>query len=108
MRPPLAVLGFCVALSATAAPPRSPVVVASKPFGESYVLAEMFAQLLDYKQTHGNFRVSRSQLADAELCQWVKRQRRLHSQGRMPADRRQRLDTIGFDWEAANGLGHCP
>ncbi len=47
MRPPLAVLGFCVALSATAAPPRSPVVVASKPFGESYVLAEMFAQLLE-------------------------------------------------------------
>ncbi len=36
--------------SAYAAPPRSataPVVVASKPFGESYLLAEMFAQLLE-------------------------------------------------------------
>jgi len=29
------------------APPQRPVVVASKPFGESYVLAEMFSQLLE-------------------------------------------------------------
>jgi osmoprotectant transport system permease protein len=33
-------------LAVQAAPPR-PVIVASKPFGESYVLAEMFAQLLE-------------------------------------------------------------
>ena len=33
-------------LGVQAAPPR-PVIVASKPFGESYVLAEMFAQLLE-------------------------------------------------------------
>lgn len=33
-------------LALQAAPPR-PVVVASKPFGESYLLAEMFAQLLE-------------------------------------------------------------
>ncbi len=31
----------------TAAAPNRPVVVASKPFGESYLLAEMFAQLLE-------------------------------------------------------------
>jgi osmoprotectant transport system permease protein len=31
----------------TAVPSGSPVVVASKPFGESYLLAEMFAQLLE-------------------------------------------------------------
>jgi osmoprotectant transport system permease protein len=31
----------------TATPDASPVVVASKPFGESYLLAEMFAQLLE-------------------------------------------------------------
>ncbi|HEX4682201.1 MAG TPA: glycine betaine ABC transporter substrate-binding protein [Gemmatimonadaceae bacterium] len=36
-------------------PPRTPVVVASKPFGESYILAEMFAQTLE---AHG-MRVSR-------------------------------------------------
>jgi osmoprotectant transport system permease protein len=36
-------------------PPVRPVVVASKPFGESYLLAEMFAQLLEAR----GFRVSR-------------------------------------------------
>ena len=39
-----AALGLLLVLQA--APP-APVVVASKPFGESYVLAEMFAQLLE-------------------------------------------------------------
>src|SRR5262245_22552819 len=29
------------------APDRGPIVVASKPFGESYLLAEMFAQMLE-------------------------------------------------------------
>src|ERR1700728_1347459 len=36
-------------MPATAQPPVAarPVIVASKPFGESYILAEMFAQLLE-------------------------------------------------------------
>lgn len=40
------VLLLWLALQGAAAPPR-PVVVASKPFAESYLLAEMFAQLLE-------------------------------------------------------------
>jgi osmoprotectant transport system permease protein len=40
-----AVLGACLQLSAAQA--ARPIVVASKPFGESYLLAEMFAQLLE-------------------------------------------------------------
>ena len=42
-------LGLAAILLASAAqaPPARPVVVASKPFGESYILAEMFAQLLE-------------------------------------------------------------
>src|SRR5215216_5460407 len=39
------VLGFVQA--AGSAPAQRPVVVASKPFGESYLLAEMFSQLLE-------------------------------------------------------------
>jgi osmoprotectant transport system permease protein len=39
-------LGLSAVQSGTAPTPR-PVVVASKPFGESYILAEMFAQLLE-------------------------------------------------------------
>ena len=37
-------------LALMASPVERPVIVASKPFGESYLLAEMFAQLLE---SHG-------------------------------------------------------
>ena len=36
-----------VSMLQATAPPQRPVVVASKPFGESYVLAEIFSQLLE-------------------------------------------------------------
>src|SRR5437762_7873668 len=41
-------VGLALLIAATSTrPPSRPVVVASKPFGESYLLAEMFAQLLE-------------------------------------------------------------
>ncbi|HEV8236022.1 MAG TPA: glycine betaine ABC transporter substrate-binding protein, partial [Gemmatimonadaceae bacterium] len=43
----LAAVAFLSARTALAQSTASPVVVASKPFGESYLLAEMFAQLLE-------------------------------------------------------------
>ncbi|MBA2246237.1 MAG: ABC transporter permease subunit [Gemmatimonadetes bacterium] len=43
----LAIALFATAAPAQEAPPQRPVVVASKPFGESYLLAEIFAQLLE-------------------------------------------------------------
>jgi osmoprotectant transport system permease protein len=45
----LAVLALSIALSSSALPQAPPVVVASKPFGESYLLAEMFAQALELR-----------------------------------------------------------
>ena len=51
---PLVALAFAVAL-AQGAPRDRPIVVASKPFGESYILCEMFAQLLEAR----GFRVDR-------------------------------------------------
>src|SRR5436305_3956260 len=48
MRARFAVLTALLAGTISArAPAPAPVVVASKPFGESYLLAEMFAQLLE-------------------------------------------------------------
>ena len=44
---------------------RTPVVVASKPFGESYLLAEVFAQLLE---SHGIAVVRRPGLASTEIA----------------------------------------
>lgn len=41
-----------LALTGTAGPPSRSVIVASKPFGESYILAEMFAQLLEARGFH--------------------------------------------------------
>ena len=46
----LILLGLClvpVVIPARASAQRAPIVVASKPFGESFLLAEMFAQLLE-------------------------------------------------------------
>ena len=48
MRRSIAALGFVfIHATATAQSVERPVVIASKPFGESYLLAEMFAQLLE-------------------------------------------------------------
>lgn len=44
-----ALAALALALAATPAGSRGPVVVASKPFGESYLLAEMLAQLLEHR-----------------------------------------------------------
>jgi glycine betaine/choline ABC-type transport system substrate-binding protein len=44
---------------------RRPIVVASKPFGESYILAEMFAQLLE---THGIAVTRRAGLGATEIA----------------------------------------
>src|SRR5689334_24312997 len=41
------VSGLAVDALAQAPRPDAPIVVASKPFGESYLLAEMFAQVLE-------------------------------------------------------------
>jgi osmoprotectant transport system permease protein len=46
MTVPLVFAALLLAMQA-APPPQRPVVVASKPFGESYVLAEIFSQLLE-------------------------------------------------------------
>jgi glycine betaine/choline ABC-type transport system substrate-binding protein len=49
-------LGLALAaLVAQGSPGERPIVVASKPFGESYILCEMFAQLLEAR----GFRVDR-------------------------------------------------
>jgi osmoprotectant transport system permease protein len=48
-------LTLCMLLQAAPASEQRPIVIASKPFAESYVLAEMFAQLLEAR----GFRVDR-------------------------------------------------
>jgi osmoprotectant transport system permease protein len=65
----LALCAVTGALRAQAVPPRSsnavPVIVASKPFGESYLLSEMFAQLLE---AHGISVVRKPGLGQTEIA----------------------------------------
>ncbi len=60
------------------------------------------AQLLDYKKEHGTLHVSQVKYEkDSEmhrLSRWVNDTRRKYNENRLPLDRIQRLDKIGFIW----------
>ena len=69
------------------------------------VWAERFMELCNYKRIHGNCLVPSSYQANQQLAIWVKRQRRqykFYKDGKatsMTADRIERLNTIGFEWD---------
>jgi hypothetical protein len=59
----------------------------------------MFEKLESYMEQHGDVNVPRSYPQDQLLSRWVQAQRRTMQQGRMPEDRKQQLDSIGFAWD---------
>ena len=61
---------------------------------------EGFARLLDYVESNGDARVPRGcMVADYPLGDWVRRQRNIQSQGRLDADRKDRLQELpGWIW----------
>ncbi|MCX5734392.1 MAG: Helicase associated domain protein [candidate division NC10 bacterium] len=61
---------------------------------------EMFARLVQFKNRFGHCKVLRRCPEDPKLGHWVIRQRQLRRQGRLAADRIERLDTLGFEWGA--------
>ena len=62
----------------------------------------MFAELLRYKEKHGHTNVppgrAYKEHPHPELAGWVNKQRTAHAKGRLPADRKDRLDAVGFIW----------
>jgi superfamily II DNA or RNA helicase len=59
---------------------------------------ELFGLLQHYQSREGNCQVPREYLESGlRLGVWVRTQRR--QRGRMSADRRQRLETLGFEWD---------
>lgn len=58
-----------------------------------------FEKLETYKEENGDVNVPRSYPQDQLLSRWVQAQRRAQQQGRMPEDRRNQLDSIGFAWD---------
>jgi len=62
---------------------------------------EMLAALVAYKKTHGECVVPEGHPHTAQLNRWVKGQREAGHHGRLREDRRQRLDALGFVWDAS-------
>ena len=61
---------------------------------------EKYLMLEEYKKKHGNCLVPRSHLiGDVKLGRWVHDQRQLYKKGKLSANRREKLDALGFSWD---------
>ena len=61
-----------------------------------------FAELAKFKKQHGHCRLPTQEPRWAFLYLWILRQRKQARAGVMPAQRRARLERIGFPWEVIN------
>lgn len=59
----------------------------------------MYQQLILFKQQHGHCYVSASYLENLTLGVWASNQRALCNQGKLPEERKQKLDKINFIWD---------
>ena len=59
---------------------------------------DMFLTLAQFKERAGDCDVPHDLPYDQQLANWVIRQRLLRRQGRLAADRIERLDALGFKW----------
>ncbi|HZL77450.1 MAG TPA: Helicase associated domain protein [Candidatus Limnocylindrales bacterium] len=62
--------------------------------------AERFEQLKCFKEEHGHLEVEHVEGEESELSNWVSSQRSRNSSGEIQAERKAKLDSIGFKWEA--------
>ena len=58
----------------------------------------MFAELKRYKELFGNCEVPARWLENPQLGNWVSIQRAFERSARLSAERKRRLDELGFDW----------
>ncbi|NGZ06842.1 MAG: hypothetical protein G8237_10850 [Magnetococcales bacterium] len=61
---------------------------------------EMFAALTEYRERHGDCLVSENATEQSQLGWWVAAQRKARLAGQLEPERVQRLDAIGFVWDA--------
>jgi hypothetical protein len=57
-----------------------------------------FQQLVEYKQTHGDYKVPQKYSVNPQLGNWVNAQRRNKRTGTLAVQRQDLLDSIGFEW----------
>jgi hypothetical protein len=60
---------------------------------------EMFAALTSYKKTCGNCNVQQRWENNPKLGQWCASQRKAYKDKKLPPERVQRLDRLGFVWD---------
>ena len=60
---------------------------------------ERFTRLAAFKDRFGHTQVPERWSEDKSLADWVGSQRKYNRSGKLPADRRQRLDALGFVWK---------
>ena len=58
-----------------------------------------FAELNRFKDKHGHCNVPAQWAQDPQLGRWVRRQRVSKRTAQLSAERKKRLDALGFDWE---------
>jgi hypothetical protein len=67
---------------------------------------KQYEHLKEYKRKNGNCLVPQKYLTDS-LGAWVKRVRETHIKNKLPSDRKDLLDEIGFVWNVANSASAC-
>ena len=59
---------------------------------------EMFAALVNFKQSHGDFKVPKKWDENPTLGDWCQKQRNIYKSNKLSPDRIKRLEDIGFEW----------
>ena len=59
-------------------------------------MEERFDELETYHAEHGHIQVSERE--DQKLAKWVRKQREQHRLGKLRPERREKLESLGFDF----------
>ena len=59
---------------------------------------EMFAALVNFKQSHGYFKVPKKWDENPTLGDWCQKQRNVYKSNKLSPDRIKRFEDIGFEW----------
>lgn len=59
----------------------------------------MYGKLRAFKKQHGHCKVPQKWEKDPQLSNWVCVQRRTHASGKLPSQRKKKLEALGFVWD---------
>ena len=59
---------------------------------------QMYQELVEYHQAHGDCNVPRYYSENPQLSTWVSGQRQRNNRGNLDAEKIEKLDELGFSW----------